>query len=216
MIIAGAGGHALECFDILTQNGVPDLLEFFDDVRKDNFVLEKFPIIKNQESLIKHFVQDPRFILAVGNPKYRILFYERFIKAGGKMVNLLGLHHSISPFAQFEGVDIFNHCFIGSQVQIGKGTLVNTGAQIHHEVQVGEFCEISPRAVILGAANIGNQTQIGSNATVLPKVRIGNDVIIGAGSVITKDVPDNVTVVGVPGKIIKPKPTFQWEKMTKY
>ena len=98
---------------------------------------------------------------------------------------------------------IFNHCFIGSLAVIGRGTLVNTGAQVHHEVQIGEFCEISPKAVILGDAKIGNYTRIGANATVLPKINIGNHVTIGAGSVITKDVPDNVTVVGVPGKIIK-------------
>ncbi|MCH6202120.1 acetyltransferase [Aquiflexum sp. LQ15W] len=203
MVVAGAGGHALECFDILTQESLPVLLEFFDDVTKETLVLEKYPIINRQDALESHFVQDPRFILAVGNPAYRVLFYEKFIRAGGTMVNLLGFQNTISPFALLEGVDIFNHCFIGSQVKIGKGTLVNTGAQVHHEVQVGEFCEISPRAVILGAATIGNQTRIGANATILPKIKIGSHVTIGAGSVITKDVPDHVTVVGVPGRIIK-------------
>lgn len=203
MLVAGAGGHALECFDILSQKALPDLVEFFDDITSEQMVLQKYAIIRELNRVESHFAKDPRFILAVGNPRYRLLFYEKFIQAGGTMVNLLGFHNTISPFARFEGADIFNHCFIGSQVQIGKGTLVNTGAQVHHEVQVGEFCEISPRAVILGAAIIGDQTRIGANATILPKIKIGNRVIIGAGSVITKDVPDNVTVVGVPGRIIK-------------
>lgn len=203
MLVAGAGGHALECFDILAKEPLPDLLGFFDDITSEQRVLQKYGIIRELSQIESHFKQDPRFILAVGNPAYRLLFYEKFIQAGGTMVNLLGFHNTISPFAGIEGVDIFNHCFIGSQAQIGKGTLVNTGAQIHHEVQVGEFCEISPKAVILGAAKIGDQTRIGANATILPKIKIGNRVTIGAGSVITKDVPDNVTVVGVPGRIIK-------------
>lgn len=203
MLVAGAGGHALECFDILAQKALPDLLEFFDDITPEQMVLQKYAIIRELNRVESHFAKDPRFFLAVGNPRYRVLFYEKFIRVGGSMVNLLGFQNTISPFSRFEGVDIFNHCFIGSQAQIGKGTLVNTGAQIHHEVQVGEFCEISPRAVILGAAIIGNQTRIGANATILPKIKIGNRVIIGAGSVITKDVPDNVTVVGVPGRILK-------------
>lgn len=203
MLVAGAGGHALECFDILAQKALPDLVEFFDDITSEQMVLQKYAIIRELNRVESHFAKDPRFTLAVGNPRYRLLFYEKFIRVGGTMVNLLGFQNTISPFARFEEADIFNHCFIGSQVQIGKGTLVNTGAQVHHEVQVGEFCEISPRAVILGAAIIGNQTRIGANATILPKIKIGNHVTIGAGSVITKDVPDNVTVVGVPGRIIK-------------
>lgn len=203
MLVAGAGGHALECFDILAQNDLPDLLEFFDDITTEQRVLQKYAIIRELTRVESNFAKDPRFILAVGNPRYRLLFYEKFTRAGGTLVNLLGFQNTISPYARFEGADIFNHCFIGSLVQIGKGTLVNTGTQVHHEVEIGEFCEISPRAVILGAATIGNQTRIGANATVLPKIKIGSHVTIGAGSVITKDVPDNVTVVGVPGRIIK-------------
>ncbi|MCS4434552.1 acetyltransferase [Aquiflexum gelatinilyticum] len=203
MIVAGAGGHALECLDILSKDGLPSLLEFFDDVTNEKLVLKEYLIIRDQAQVESHFAKDPRFILAVGNPALRWMFFERFTQAGGKMVHLLGFNNTISPFAKLEGVDIFNHCFIGSQAKIGQGSLVNTGAQVHHEVEVGEFCEISPRAVILGAAKIGNQTRIGANATILPKIKIGNHVIIGAGSVITKDVPDHVTVVGVPGRIIK-------------
>ncbi|NHE56248.1 acetyltransferase [Cyclobacterium plantarum] len=205
MLIAGAGGHALECFDILAQDSLPDLLEFFDDITSEDQFLHKYVIIREFAQIEFHFAQDPRFILAVGQPNYRKMFYERFIQAGGKMVNLSGFRNTISPFTKIVGADIFSHCFIGSLVQIGKGTLVNTGVQIHHSVQIGEFCEISPKVVILGDARIGNQTRIGANTTVLPKINIGNNVIIGAGSVITKDVPDDVTIVGVPGRIIKNK-----------
>ena len=39
--------------------------------------------------------------------------------------------------------------------------------------------------------------------TILPGVTIGNNVIVAAGAVVTKDVPDNVIVGGVPAKVIK-------------
>jgi len=202
MIIAGAGGHALECFDILSKETLPVLVEFFDDLTKEILIHQKYPIIRDESQIESHFAQDPRFILAVGNPRLRMMFYEKFIQAGGKMINLQGAYNTLSRFAEYGEADIFNQCFVGPLAVIGKGTLVNTGAQVHHEVKIGEFCEISPRAVILGDAKIGNYTRIGANATVLPKIKIGNHAIIGAGSVITKDVPDHVTVVGVPGKII--------------
>ncbi|MCR9014842.1 acetyltransferase [Aquiflexum gelatinilyticum] len=203
MVIGGASGHALECLDILSNQPSLEFIEFYDNGIEMPLFLNKYKVIKDQICLQNHFKVDPQFILAVGNPKFRSTFYDRFIKAGGKLVNLFGFNNTVSGSAVYTGADVFNHCFIGSKVFIGKGTLVNTGAQVHHEVEVGEFCEISPRAVILGDAKIGNHTRIGANATVLPKIKIGKNVIIGAGSVITKDVPDNVTVVGVPGRIIK-------------
>ena len=50
---------------------------------------------------------------------------------------------------------------------------------------------------------IGNDVWIGAKATVLSGVTIGNGAVIAAGAVVTKDVPDNTVVAGVPAKIIK-------------
>lgn len=50
---------------------------------------------------------------------------------------------------------------------------------------------------------IGKNVWIGANATVVPGVTIGDGAIIAAGAVVTKDVPQNVIVGGVPAKIIK-------------
>ena len=50
---------------------------------------------------------------------------------------------------------------------------------------------------------IGNDVWIGGHSTICPGVTIGNGVVVAAGSVVTKDVPDNVVVGGVPAKVIK-------------
>ncbi|MFV5772614.1 DapH/DapD/GlmU-related protein, partial [Pediococcus acidilactici] len=44
---------------------------------------------------------------------------------------------------------------------------------------------------------------IGGNVTILPGVTIGNNVVVAAGAVVTKDIPDNCVVAGVPAKMIK-------------
>lgn len=51
--------------------------------------------------------------------------------------------------------------------------------------------------------NIGNDVWIGGKVSIMPGVTIGNNVVIAAGAVVTKDVPDNVLVGGVPAKVIK-------------
>ena len=50
---------------------------------------------------------------------------------------------------------------------------------------------------------IGNDVWIGGGAIINPGVTIGNGVVIGAGAVVTKDIPDNVFIVGNPARIIK-------------
>lgn len=56
---------------------------------------------------------------------------------------------------------------------------------------------------------IGKNVWISSNATVVPGVSIGDGAVVAAGAVVTKDVPPNVVVGGVPAKIIKKIETNQ-------
>jgi acetyltransferase-like isoleucine patch superfamily enzyme len=57
---------------------------------------------------------------------------------------------------------------------------------------------------VFGAIRVGNNVFLGFGALILPGVTIGNNVVVGAGSVVTKDVPDNVIVAGVPARVICP------------
>lgn len=203
MIVAGAGGHAFELLDILISEGKTKNLVFFDEINPGNIFQNEYPIIHTEEQVKAHFEINPFFILGTGNPLVRYQFYKRFTELGGTLISVQGKGVAYSNFSSgAEEADIFNLCFIGANTQIGKGCLINTGAQIHHEVQIGEFTEVNPGAVLLGKVQVGRFCSIGANSTILPKVKIGNRVIVGAGSVVTQDVKDEVTVVGVPGKIV--------------
>ncbi len=82
---------------------------------------------------------------------------------------------------------------------------------INPNAKVGDNCRIH-EGVTIGATNgssnspqIGNNCFIGSGAKIIGDIKIGNNVAIGAGAVVVKDIPDNVTVGGVPAKIISNK-----------
>lgn len=86
---------------------------------------------------------------------------------------------------------------IGDNVMIGPGVLIAT---VNHP--------LSPkgRRAHLGIASpvrIGSDVWIGGNAVILPGVTIGSNVVVAAGAVVTKDVPDNTLVDGVPARPLK-------------
>lgn len=201
MIIAGAGGHALELLDILISKGMTENLFFYDEINSFTMLQGKYPVYNTLAAVEAHFQEDPRFILGTGNPQVRKDFYDRFTSLGGELCRVKGDGATYSNFAAAEQADVFNLSFIGANTSIAKGCLINTGAQIHHEVSIGAFSEVNPGAVVLGKVEIGELCSIGANATILPKIKVGNRAIIGAGSVVTQDVPAGATVVGVPARM---------------
>ena len=80
---------------------------------------------------------------------------------------------------------------------IGPNTLITT---VGHTISPKGRRERKAQGM---PVNIGNDVWIGGNCTILPGVTIGNNVVIAAGAVVTKDVPDNSVVGGVPAKVIK-------------
>ena len=202
MIIAGAGGHALEVYDVLV-NEYPDrLLFFFDNINEKLRLLRNRPVLKSAAEIQANFETQFNFVLGVGSPETRYLLYDFLCSLGGKYRGLVGQNTVLSPDSQFTDCDIMHFAYVGASVSIGTGTLLNVGAQAHHDVIIGKFSEISPGAIVLGRATIGDFSFIGSGAIILPNVTVGDHVVIGAGSIVTRDVSDFSKVIGVPGRVV--------------
>lgn len=138
----------------------------------------------------------------------------------GAAASLLRMdEHSIlnsrSSFSFMYGADII--LFKGATLNLGCG-YINSYCKIrcHNEITIGDNCAISHDFTIMDSnahkingvldsapVKIGNHVWIGTRVTVLSGVTIGDGAIIAAGSVVTKDVPSNCMVAGVPAQIKK-------------
>jgi len=116
-------------------------------------------------------------------------------------------------------VEIQKNAFVGQNCKISSHTFICEGVHIEDNVFIGHnvtfINDIYPRATDEGGAMqteddwkvietfIKKGASIGSSATILAGITIGEKAIVGAGAVVTKDVPPNTIVAGVPAKIIK-------------
>lgn len=208
MLIVGAKGFAKEVLQLLLDNGEAENVVFFDDVSVDmsDVLFGAFSVLKNEKQAQEYFANvDNRFCLGLGNPILRSKLAIKFRNLGGILTSTISNQATISSLDVRigAGCNIMPTALISPSVEIGEGSLIYFQAITTHDCHIGKYVEISPCATILGRVTVGDFSQIGSNATILPDVIIGGNVIVGAGAVVTKNIPDNAVVAGVPAKIIR-------------
>lgn len=192
MYIIGAGGHAKVVAEIAELQG--ETIDLFIDQNESIHHLWEYSVISIfPEANVKA-------IIAIGDnltrKKISINFEAQYIS----------LFH---PFTQIstrafidEGTVVVGGALINADAQIGKHVIINTNSSVGHDARLGDFVHIAPNAALAGHVQVGEGTFIGMGASVLPGVKIGKWCIIGAGAVVLHDVPDGMTVVGSPAKIV--------------
>lgn len=89
-------------------------------------------------------------------------------------------------------------------ITIGQNVHITARVQfITHDGGTLVYRRLYPDLEVTRPISVGNDVYIGNDAKLMPGVKVGNNVIIVAGSIVTKDVPDNSVVAGVPAKFIK-------------
>lgn len=195
MVLYGASGHCKVVIDILESLKIP--VDFIVDDDAELNSLLGYEVRRNVG-----VYED--VIITIGSPVDRKKVVESIsVKRYGCAIHPSAI---VSPRATIgEGTVVIPGAIINSCAEVGKHCIINTGASVGHDVVLEDYVHVAPHATITGAATIGEGTWVGAGAIIKQGVHIGKWCMIGAGAVVINDVPDGVTVVGVPAKELSDK-----------
>jgi serine acetyltransferase len=161
-------------------------------------------LLGDYEWLLGHASFIDAVTIGIGTPAARL-------KVAGEVARILPNAEwpaLVHPRAEFDRQSVS----IGDGVQICIGftgtvnldfapfALANFGCSVGHETQVGRGSVINPGANIAGGVVLGDSVLVGTGAQVLEYRKVGDGATVGAGAVVTKDVAPGMTVVGIPAK----------------
>ena len=208
LLLLGAGGHARVVAETAIATGRFSSVAFLDDRCTGpgpQSTLLNWPIIgpfaKAFEPQISK--QFPAALVAIGNSPVRLQWLQRLAAAGYELPVLVHPTAWLSPSAQIgAGSVVFAQAAIQAKALIGSGTILNTGCSVDHDIYLGDGVHICPGAHLAGEVKVSHRSWIGIGASVIQQIRIGADVTVGAGAAVVSDLPDGVTAVGVPARVL--------------
>ncbi|MEC1177747.1 acetyltransferase [Metasolibacillus meyeri] len=201
-ILIGDSGHSKVIEDCIRANGHQVIAKLDDRYQS---VFKEDVYIKGPMTIIQDLLDEKtKVIISIGHNATRRKIAQRIQLSEECYGTVIHPSAIISPTSTIGyGTVVMPNVVVNADSIVENHVILNTSCIVEHDCAVQSFVHISPSAVITGGVSVQEGTQIGARASVNPTVKIGKWTMIGAGSTVTHHIPDNVTAVGVPAKIIK-------------
>ena len=203
--VLGASGHGKVVAEIAELNGFDEIV-FFDDawtVNDREAAHANFPwkVVGNTESLLACLRDFEACAVGIGDNGTRWEKLTSLKRAGARLTPLIHPDATVSRYAELgEGSVVMAKAVINPFVKVGEACIVNTGSTVDHDCILNEAVHVSPGANLGGGVEVGSQSWVGIGASVRQYLKIGSGVMVGAGAVVVQDVPNDLTVVGIPAR----------------
>ncbi len=208
IVIIGSGGFGREVLtlleDINSEGSQFEILGFVNSDRDEpegSFV-DGIPLLNRK--ILANPPKDLNGVIGIGFPAVKFQLWQQFRDSlfwpnlihptvvQSKRVRLAG-----------KGIVITAGNILTTNIEIADQVMINLASTVGHDVRLGAFSVVSPSVSISGGVTVGTGANIGTGAVINPQIAVGEWSIVGAGTVVTREVPPNSTVVGVPGAVVK-------------
>lgn len=198
IIVIGGGGHSKVVVSTVAELGINIKDVYDDDPNKLGVHVGNAAIIGTTSGIDG----SKKAVIGIGDNRTRAEMDRRLKNC--QWVTAIHPRAYVHPSVSVgEGTVVFAGAVIQPGTVIGRHCIVNTNAAIDHDCVIGDYSHIGPGVSLAGNVTVGEGAFLGIGAVAIMGIEIGQWSVIGAGAVVVRNIPDNVTAVGVPARIAK-------------
>jgi sugar O-acyltransferase (sialic acid O-acetyltransferase NeuD family) len=199
VVIYGAGGHGRSLAALITAGEKFQVVGFVDDGLDSGDFVAGLPVLGGRKDLEALYESDVALAVngvgGIGRPEDRLAIFYQLADAGFICPTVIHPTAFLEKSARLmSGVQVFPLAYVGTDVRVGFGSIINTGAIVSHDVDLAPYVNLSPGATLAGGVVVGEGVLVGMRATVNLGVHIGAHAAIGNGATVKADVPEGGVV----------------------
>lgn len=194
ILLAGAGGHARACIDVIEQEGrfvVAGLVGLSEEV--GDRVLG-YPVLGTDADLRRLREEFSHALVSMGqikNPDGRMRLFARLEQYEYALPAIVSPRAHVSAHSTLgAGTIVMHGAVVNAAARVGRNCIVNSMALIEHDTVIEDHCHIATAAALNSGVRVGAQTFVGSNSCVRQGIAIGQRCVIGMGQRVLADCPE--------------------------
>jgi sugar O-acyltransferase (sialic acid O-acetyltransferase NeuD family) len=209
LVIVGTGGFAREVHqlveDVNAEKSDWNVLGFIDDdPQRGDDVVHELPVLGTSEWLSEK--EGLCMAIGIGATPTRWRVVSELAQKNPGLVFPRLIHPLAWVGRRIEmgvGVIVCAGNLLTTDLRIDRHVILNLDCTVGHDCEIQDFVTMAPSVNVSGGVRVGEGCDLGTGSTIIQGIAIGAWTVVGAGAVVVKDLPSNVTAVGIPAKPVK-------------
>lgn len=206
--VIGASGHAAVVIDAIQRQGSYEIAGLIDGFAPPQASVLGHAILGGDGDL-PNLIERLNLVgvaVGIGDNALRRRIVERLAAAVPELRFVSVVHPSAVIGSDVEigdGTLVAAGAIIGPRSRIGRHCIVNTGASLDHDCELADYASVAPGVVAGGNCSIGNGSAVSIGAVLKHGISVGADTVIGAGALVLRNIEANVVAYGTPARVVR-------------